>query len=155
MSIRCLGGRAVYLSDLKPASYQHQPYLAGEWELKPDRNVLGEPLRLDGQEYPKGLGMHSQSIVSYDLNGKFQTFRATAGVDDAAQTGGSVVFAVEVDGKPVFQSEPQTAKQPALQLPPIPLAGAKRLTLRVEFGEFGDVLDYADWCDAVLIRPDE
>ncbi len=153
VSIRCLGGRAVYVSDLQPASYEHQPYLAGKWELKRDLNVLGESLRLDGQEYPKGLGMHSRSVVSYDLNGEFQTFRATVGVDDAAQTGGSVVFAVEVDGKQVFQSEPQTARQPALNLPPISVAGAKRLTLRVEFGEFGDVRDYADWCDAVLIRP--
>ncbi len=155
VSIRCLGGRAVYLSDLEPARYEQQPYLAGHWDLKPDRNVLGEPLRLDGREYPKGLGMHSRSAVSYDLDGKFQTFRATAGVDDAAQAGGSVVFKVDVDGKQIFQKGPQTAGQSALMLPPISVAGAKRLTLRVEFGQFGDVRDYADWCDAVLIRPPE
>ncbi len=85
ISIRVLGGRAVYLSDLKPARYEHKPFLAGAWELKSDRNVLGEPLRLDGREYPKGLGMHSQSAVSYDLNGEYQTFRGTVGLDDAAE----------------------------------------------------------------------
>src|SRR5690606_30290996 len=110
MAIRPLGGRAVYLSDLAPAEYEHQPYHAGSWELKADRNVLGEPLRLDGKEYPKGLGLHSRSIVTYDLSGNYESFRATVGVDDAAGSGGSVIFAVEVDGKPVFQSKPQTAK---------------------------------------------
>jgi hypothetical protein len=152
MSIRFLGGRAVYLSDLTPGEYKHKPYLAGPWELKSDRNVLGEPLRLDGVEYPKGLGMHSQSKATYDLDGEYQLFRATIGVDDAAERNGSVVFVVEVDGKEVFRSEPQTAAQPAIKLPLITLAGARKLTLRVEFGEFGDVLDYADWCDAVLIK---
>lgn len=153
ISIRCLGGRAVYLSDLTPSAYRHAPYLAGSWELKSDKNVLGEPLRLDGIECPKGLGMHSQSAVTYELAGKFQTFRATVGLDDAATGRGSAVFVVEVDGKEAFRSEPQTAKHPAIELPPIPVAGANQLMLKVEFAEFGDVLDYADWCDAVLIKP--
>ncbi len=152
-AIRCLGGRAVYVSDLPPVDYKHTAYLAGTWELKTDKNVLGQPLRLDGVEYPKGLGMHSQSSASYDLAGKYQTFRARIGLDDAAGGRGSAVFAVEVDGKEVFRSEPQTAQAAGIELPPIPLAGAKRLTLKVEFGPFGDVLDYADWCDAVLIKP--
>jgi hypothetical protein len=99
--------------------------------------------------------MHGQSSVSYDLNGEYQTFRAAVGVDDAADNRGSVVFVVEVDDKEMFRSEPQTAKHPAIELPAISLAGAKRLMLKVEFGEFGDVLDYADWCDAVLVREAE
>jgi hypothetical protein len=152
VSMRCLGGRAVYLSDLDPAQYAHKPYLAGRWELKTDRNVRGEPLFLDGQEYPKGLGMHSQSQVSYDLKGEYQTFRAVIGVDDAAQGQGSVAFVVEVDGEEKYKSAPQTARDAAVNLPSISVAGANRLTLKVEFAEFGDALDYANWCDAVLIR---
>ncbi|MCA9068385.1 MAG: NPCBM/NEW2 domain-containing protein [Planctomycetaceae bacterium] len=151
-TVRPLSGRVVYLSDLKPAKYEHHPYLAGDWALKTDRNVLGTPLQLDGREYPKGVGMHSQSRVTYNLNGEYETFRATVGVDDAAKTGGSVVFVVEVDGKEVFRSKPQTAKNEAIPLEPISLERAKQLILRVEFAEFGDVLDYADWADAVLIR---
>lgn len=151
-SIRPLSGRAIYLSDLEPAKYEHRPYLAGEWELKADRNVLGEPLRLDSKEYPKGLGMHSQSQVTYNLNGEYETFHATIGLDDAAKNGGNAVFVVEVDGKEVFRSQPQTAKNAAMTLDPISLQDAKQLTLRVEFAEFGDVLDYANWVDAVLIR---
>lgn len=152
LSMRRLGGRAVYLSDLRPIQYEHKPYLAGQWDLKTDQNVRGEPFYLDGQEYPKGLGMHSQSSVSYDLKGEYQTFRATIGVDDAADNQGSVVFEVEVDGETKYKSDPQTARHTAIKLPPVSLAGAKRLTLRAEFAEFGDTLDYADWCDAVLIR---
>ena len=152
ISIRFLGGRAVYLSDLKPANYKHEPYLDAGWELKADRNVLGEPLRMDGVEYAKGLGMHSQSLVTYDLGGKYQSFRATIGLDDAAGDRGSVVFVVEVDGNEVFRSQPYTGRDKAIPLSPIPLAGAKQLTLKILFAEFGDVLDYANWCDAVLIQ---
>lgn len=151
-AIRPLSGRAVYLSDLKPAKYEHQPFLAGDWKLQADRNVLGVSLRLDGREYPKGIGLHSQSMATYNLGGEYETFRATVGLDDAAKTGGSVVFVVEVDGQEAFRSKPQTAKDPAIVLEPISLKDAKQLTLRVEFAEFGDVLDYADWVDAVLIR---
>ncbi len=152
ISIRCLGGRAVYMSDLAPVDYEHKPYLAGKWDLKTDRNVRGEPLSLDGVEYPKGVGMHSQSSVSYDLKGEYQTFRATVGVDDAAENQGSVVFVVEVDGQEKYKSEPQTARHAATKLPPISVVGAKRITLKVEFAQFGDALDYANWCDALLIR---
>jgi hypothetical protein len=152
VSARCLGGRAVYLSDVSPTLYEHKPYLAGGWELSTDRNILGEPMHLDGQEFPKGLGMHSQSLVSYDLKGEYETFRATIGVDDSAGNQGSVVFVVEVDGQEQYRSEPQTAREKAISLAAIPLRGAKRLMLKVEFAEFGDARDYANWCDAVLLR---
>lgn len=152
VTIRFLGGRAEYLSDLEPAEYRFTPYLAARWPLKNDSNVIGGPLRLQGREFPKGLGMHSQSAVTYKLDGKYQRFQAVIGIDDAAERQGSVVFAVEVDGKRVFESGVLTGSDPPQAIAPIPLRGADRLTLIVEFGPFGDVRDYADFCDPVLIR---
>ncbi len=152
IAIRGLGGRAVYLSDLTPTEYKHQPYLKDHWELKADKNVLGLPLRLGGEEFPKGLGLHSRSVVRYDLKGEYQSFQALAGIDSQTVSGGNVIFAVDVDGKTVLETQPQTARNRAIKLPIIPLVDAKQFTLRVEFSEFGDVRDYANFCDAVLIK---
>ena len=151
-SIRFEGGRVVPLSDLEPAKYEYTPYLSGERDLKRDRSIEGGPLRLRGREYPRGLGMHSRSAVTYDLGGGYRRFEATVGIDDAAQGGGNAVFAVEVDGERVYTSPALTGTDPPLELPPIDLAGKQRLTLVVEYGERADIQDHADWCDAVLVK---
>ena len=152
VSMRFLGGRAVYLSDLKAAEFQFTPYLETRWPLRLDRNVSGGPLRLNGREYAKGLGMHSRSVVSYDLAGEFREFRATVGIDDSVGEKGSVRFAVEVDGERVFTSSLMTGASKPSALAPLNVSGKNRLTLIVEFGELGDILDHANWCDPVLIR---
>ncbi len=151
-SIRFLGGRAMYLSDISPTDYDFTPYLTADWKLRTDQNVLGGPLRLRQREFVKGLGMHSRSRVSYTLDGEYQQFRATVGIDDSANGGGHAEFAVEVDGKRVYTSPPLTGRDAALEIPAINVSGARQLTLIVTYGEFGDVQDHADWCDAVLIR---
>ncbi len=150
--MRFLGGRVVYLSDLTPAEYRFTPYLSSKWKLHADRNVTGSPLRVRGNEYFKGLGMHSKSEVTYDLASKYRRFRATVGIDDEANGQGNVVFAVEVDGQRVFDSHPLTGKSPVLKLNPIDVAGKHRLKLIVEFGQFADIRDYANWCNARLVK---
>lgn len=151
-SMRFLGGRAVYLSDLKPSAYRFTPFLTVMHTLHRDRNVLGDPLRLRGHEYPKGLGMFSRTTVTYQLNGRFRAFQSIVGIDDSTGGDGNAVFAVEVDGRRVFTSGSLGGKSPAKQVGPIPLSGAKQLTLIVDYGERGDIQDRADWCDAVLIK---
>ncbi|MEX0704768.1 MAG: NPCBM/NEW2 domain-containing protein [Planctomycetales bacterium] len=160
-SLRFLGGRAVYLSDLEPADDRHTSYLGATegdrpaWRLARDRGVAGGPLSLRGVPCPKGLGMHSRSAVAYDLNGEFAQLRSAIGIDDAAEGGGNAVFAVEVDGRRVYESPPLTGRSAVLPVGPIDVADAKRLTLIVEFGARGDIQDYADWLDAVLVRRDD
>ena len=35
---------------------------------------------------------------------------------------------------------------------PLDVTGAQRLALIVDYGELADINDWADWCDAVVIR---
>ncbi|HUG91329.1 MAG TPA: NPCBM/NEW2 domain-containing protein [Planctomycetaceae bacterium] len=151
-TIRMLGGRADWLGRLEPDDYRFQPYLSASWPLHKDRNVTGGPLRLDGVEYPFGLGMHSRAAATYDLGGKYRWFHATIGVDDTAGDRGSIVFSVELDGQPVFTSPVLKAADAALRLDPVDLAGRQRLTLLVDYGPWGDVQDYANWCDAAIVK---
>lgn len=152
--MRVLRGRSVFLSDLTPLEQKHTPFLPGsrEWPMQRDRSVSGRPLRLGGRELPKGLGMHSRSTVTYDLAGKYRSFHAVVGLDDASAGEGTATCAVEVDGRRVFEQPALTRSQEPTRLPIIDVIGAKRLTLVVDFGELGDSQDHVDWGDAVLLR---
>jgi len=150
-AIQMLGGRAVYLSDLEPAGYRHVPYLTVSWPFRRDRNVLGGLLRARGQLYLKGLGMHSASRLSYELEGEFERFEAELALDDAAQRRGSVQYRVYVDGREQFQSPPVRGFSAPVPLS-LDIRGARRLDLIVGFGGRADELDRADWLDARLIR---
>jgi hypothetical protein len=150
-SILFLGGRAVYLSDLQPAEYEHTPYLSGDWWLHVDRAIGGGPLVVGGREYLRGIAMHSNSRVTYRLGGEYVRFLTKVGIDDATDGQGSVIFTVEVDGRRVFDSEVMRGGDPPIEFG-VPVEDNQTLTLMVEFAERGDILDHADWAGAVLIK---
>ncbi|MFQ5734616.1 MAG: NPCBM/NEW2 domain-containing protein [Planctomycetaceae bacterium] len=152
VSLRRISPGVVPLSSLAPATYKYTPFLSGKRTLQIDRNVLGGTLSLRGTDYTVGLGMHSKSRASFAVPRGARHFLALVGIDDAARGRGDAVFAVEVDGKRVFESKALTGKDQPVSVGPISLSGAKRLTLIVDFGPFGDILDYADWCDAVIVK---
>ena len=151
VSCHVYGGRVIPLVDREPTEISFVPYLAARWPLVKNSNVLHGPLSLRGTEYGAGLGMHSRMSVTYALSGNEREFRATVGVDDCANGAGSVRFAVELDGKRTWTSDEITGRSAPLDIPPVTVRGAKRLTLIVDFGQKADVSDYSDWCDAVLI----
>ena len=103
--LRVLNGRAVFLSDLTPVEMRHTPFLASarEWPLQRDRSVSGGPLRLGGREFPKGVGLHSRAVVTYELSSTYRAFHAIIGLDDTTTPAGSVTCVVEVDGRRAFE----------------------------------------------------
>ncbi|QDU45275.1 NPCBM/NEW2 domain protein [Symmachiella dynata] len=151
-AMQVVGGRAVYLSDLKPRDYTFTPYLSLRWPLRTDRNATGESLRVGGREYAKGLGTHSQAEITYALDGNYSQFQAVVGIDDHAGRGGNAIAEVLVDEKLVWTSDPLTSGGPPQRIDSIDLSGAQALTLRVLFGQRGDVQDHVDWCDALLVK---
>jgi hypothetical protein len=145
-------GRAVYLSDLAPRDYQHTPYNSVRWPFAADRSVTGSDLRLAGGTYDKGIGLHSQSRLTYTLPRAARRFEALVGLDEQDGRLGHVIVQVLADGQPLLDPAPElTADAPPrplrLQLP----KGARELTLVVEFGRGGEVQDHVDWADARVI----
>lgn len=157
LSIDMRGGRAVYLSDLVPKSYEHRPYLGLSWPLAHDRAVSGRPLRLaaraETRTFDKGLGMHAPSQATYALDGSFRWFEAAVGIDAKAGARGQARISVLVDGK---EAESASKKEIIAAGQPLDLRidirKARTLTLRVDLGDFGDVQAHVDWADARLIR---
>ncbi|MES2793950.1 MAG: NPCBM/NEW2 domain-containing protein [Planctomycetota bacterium] len=152
VSLQFLGGRVTYLAELEPKEYVSTPYLSRKWPLRKNQNAVGGPLRLGGKEYARGLGLHSQSLVTYSLNQQYTVFQATIGIDAVTEGRGSVIFRVLADGKPLFTSDVVRGKTPAIVVGPLPMKDVGQLTLAVDFADQGDILDHADWCDALLIK---
>jgi hypothetical protein len=146
-------GRAVYLSDLKPRRYEHTPYLGVRWPYTVDASVAGNELRLGGSTHDKGIGMHSQSRLTFGLDGGYQWFEAWVGLDERTGNEGSVVVGVQVDGKQIDlgAAKELTGRSKPLAVR-VSVAGARELTLEVLFGRHGDVQDHVDWVDARLIK---
>ncbi len=151
VSCHLFGERLIPLTDYEPAKVEYTPYFSAKWPLVRNANVQHGPLTLRATEFVTGLGMHSRMAVTYELRGIEREFQATVGIDDVAKGAGSVIFAVELDGRRIWTSPELTGQSPATTIGKIDLSGGKRLTLLVDFGELADVSDYADWCDAVLI----
>jgi len=139
------------LSQRTPVKTNYKPYLSGERSLRRDRNVLGSPLVVRGTESAVGLGMMSAMSATYRIEPGDAEFRARVGIDDTADGRGSARFRVQLDGQTVWESDEITGRMPGVPVPAQTLTGHKELTLQVDFGNAGDVGDYADWCDAVIV----
>jgi hypothetical protein len=150
-SIEILDSRWRWLSGMTPHSFEHTPQLALTWPLGVDRNARGRALRLGGRTYTRGLGVHSKSVLRYQLDGQFSRFLAVAGLDDSAGDYGDVHAVVIVDGEPRWRRDHMRAKRAPEQIE-VDLTGARMLELHVDFGANGDLQDYFNWADAGLVR---
>src|SRR5262249_25500077 len=141
----------VYLSEREPAAVRYVGYVGPTRPLRKDSSVEGHPLRLGGQTYDRGLGMQSRTLVAYRLAPGDRRFQALVGLDDRAGPLGSVVFRVLVDDQERFASSPLSARDIPKMID-LDVTGAKVLILLTEFGERGEVRDFADWVEARIIR---
>jgi len=146
-------GRAVFLSDIKPKSYEHTPFLDVSWPLVADAAVSGRSLRLAGSTFDKGLGTHSQCRITYALDGGYRWFEALVGLDERSGKRGRVRIGVLVDGKEqdLGWNKELTSKDAPLPVR-IDVSKARELTLLVRFGSYGDVEAHVNWADARLVR---
>ncbi len=146
--------RVVYLSDLEPTDYRHEPFLNLSWPYRTDRSVTGTHLRADGRIYFKGLGTHSAARLSYRLDESYERFEAELAIDDSTEGHGSVQYRILVDGTEKYASPIVRGNDPPLSVK-VEMTGAKRLELIVDYAEQADQQDHANWLDARLIRAAE
>ena len=107
----------------------------------------GNPMSLDGIPYAKGLGVHADSDVRFNLRGTCSgRFLAHVGIDDEVQYG-SVVFQVWLDNVMVFDSGVMEASDPR-KVVNLPIAGRRALRLVVTDAGDGNGYDHADWAGA-------
>jgi hypothetical protein len=146
--------QSVPISDLEVSEFQSVNFLGGPgWPLVRDGSVGDGDLAVGGGSYDKGLGVHSASRLSYELQGAFRRFEALVGLDDHNGRSGQVRIRILLDGKP--RALDWDGKLTHFQGPrrvSLKIQGAKILTLIVDFGPNADVQGRVDWVDARLIR---
>lgn len=153
-SLTCLGGGAVFASDLEPTDVQ-QAGVDGDvvhgWQR--DHNVLGAPLQVAGRSHGKGLGVHSRSRLSFRVPAGAARFWTRVGLDDSVRTLPllpDVSVRIEVDGKVVFARDGLRAGQ-LVDPGPLPVAAGAVVVLDVDVGRGRDLGDRVDWLSPVFL----
>ena len=150
MTIR--SDRVVYVSDLKPVAQKTEGILHRPWPPRFDKNAVGDPISLDGRKYLRGLGVHSRTELVFEIDGDYEMFVATIGLDDSVRPRGSVVFRIIGDGEPLFDSGTVTGRDKPKDVR-VDVTQVKTLGLIVDYGDELDIADHADWADARLLKP--
>jgi len=122
-----------------------------------DRSFGGKRLAIGSRSFDKGLGWAANTVLIYNLDGQYERFQSTVGVDQevaaAINPSASVFFTAFVDGRLVFESGAMRADTPAREVN-VEVRGARMLMLRMScnWDDNGKSdHDHGDWADARLI----
>lgn len=138
-----LADEVCYLSDIKPSK------VVGQYQN--DKSIGGRKIRVNDQDYEKGIGALSGSELVYTLDGTWDRLAGHVGMDDEVGNGGSVMFRVYADGNIIFESPRQTSAS-VKQLMELNIRGVKELRLVLLDCGDGSENDHGDWVDVKLIR---
>lgn len=151
-SIHVATDQVVRLADLEPVAVKEHGLFALTFKHRVNKSVGGRPLTMAGRRYASGIGTHSFCELQYDLAGKYSTFVALVGIDDEARPRGDAAVTFLADGKAVGEPLRVTGADKPRQVR-VSVKGAKRLTIRVDFGADGlGVGDHVDFASARLVK---
>lgn len=152
--------------NVKTPERQTEQYLGNDWKSNVSSYEPKENLAYDGQQltlkngasstktYTKGLGVHADSTITYDLTKApyvgYEQFTADIGIQVNTNTSADVIFEVWVDGVQRYTSGLMTTTT-SLKSPSIAISGATELKLVVR-KNVNDWYDHANWADAKLTR---
>lgn len=150
-SVRFRGGQMTSLADLEPIEVEETPYFGRRRPWRRDATLSGEPIRIDGVAYARGVSVQSRTVLTYDLDARFVRFEALVGFDESARGKGRVDCRVLADGKELYANPDLRGDGPPARLT-LPVEGVRRLALVVDFGEGEDTGDRLIWADPRLYR---
>ena len=150
-TVRFRGGEMTYLSDLVPGKVEETPFFGRRARWRKDVGLDGGPLKVGGRTYEHGLAVHSRTSLTYDLDGRYATFEAVVGFDEGAGVRGRVDCRVFADDAEVYANPDLRADAPPVRLS-VPVKGAGRLRLVVDFGPDQDTGDRVVWANPRLYR---
>lgn len=152
-------GKVQYLTELTPQSTTWEGYFGTGtgtdivtqfYQPRSDQGFNGQPLRLRGETYARGLAIHSRTELIYRLPGQFRRFVAVAGIDDVVTPHGDVHLTIWGDNRLLFEQQIRGGDDP-LSLD-LDISGASRLRILVDYGEHLDVADHLNLCEARVLK---
>lgn len=133
----------IPLSDLKYESHRQ-----GWGNMGQNKSIEGNPLTIDAQKFENGFGTHAASETTYDIGGKYSSFRTSFGLDDESLCSEGVQVEILGDGNvlaqsPVFQNGSVLTLTANVQ-------GVQKLTLKT-IPHNGIDCTHVDFVNSVLI----
>jgi len=138
----------IFLSDLK-----YETLVSDRMVPQNDRSVDGNTLQIGKTYYPKGIGTHARSEITYRfLPPGYRYFVAEVGIDAEVpeDSPASVVFSVFSDGTVMYESPVMKPGMPP-RFVRVCLAGRRSITLKVSDAGDGIEGDHADWAMARFV----
>jgi chitodextrinase len=150
-SVTTTSGSNTYISDLSWVGTPVNGWGPVEKDTSNGESAAGDggTITLNGVTYAKGLGVHANSQVTYNLGGSYSRFVSDIGVDDEVGSAGSVVFQVWADGIKIYDSGLMTGSS-ATRTVNVAVTGVNQLQLVVTDGGDNNNSDHADWAGAYL-----
>ncbi len=134
--------KIIWLNDMPTSKFN------SDWgTAKANLSIDGNPLKINGVTYSKGIGTHAIASNAFNLHGTSLNFNAKVGLDD--ESTGSVEFTIKVDNVIAYQSGVMTKGNAAKEIN-VDLKGAQLLEISVSDGGNGNGSDHADWVDAFI-----
>jgi hypothetical protein len=152
-AIEQVNGPAAWLSGRPPAESVYVPFFGNgqEYPARMDATVDGSrDLRFGGKTFRRAVGVHAYSKLTWPLDGAYAAFRTQYAVDERL-TQADMTVRIKVGDKIVH--EKQNVRGGTLsQVITVDLAGAKSLTLEVDYGSGTDVQDRLVWLEPALLK---
>ncbi len=118
-----------------------------------DLSVDGNPIKIGGTSYSKGIGTHANSIFAVKFSGKGIRFTSAVGIDDEkAGAGGHAVFSVWANGKKLVESPMMRGGQKAHVID-LDVSKLDVIVLKVDTDNIDSA--HADWADATVSMLDD
>ncbi len=145
----------VYVSDI-PWSYMVNGWGPAERNMSNYDLAAGDGsvIKLNGVQYPKGIGCHAFSEIRVDMGGNYKQFTSKVGLEDTSEAvagaNGDVQFEVWVDGVRKYLS-PVMYAATTTQNVVVDVTGGQELRLIVNTVDGNNTGDHAAWADAKLL----
>ncbi len=99
--------------------------------MRRNGSVSGQPLRIAGRRFIRGVGGQARSELTVQLDGRAEYFVAQVGVDGAAEDRGRIEFIVMGDGRELWRSGEMRGRAPAKECR-VELRGVNEATLIID-----------------------
>lgn len=152
-------GKIEYLSEMQPLVSQWKPYfelfaqLPASQELNQPRvnqALEGGPLLVGGKSYRRGLALRSGTELAYRLPDGFNRLTMLAGIDDRVGEAGAVQLTILGDDRELYSEAIRGGESP--KTIDVEIAGIRKLTIAVDYGDDLDIADHLDLCDARISK---
>lgn len=150
LRIDVLSDKLTWLSSLAGKTEQ-TPAFDRVWPWTIDRSLMGKGLVIAGKVFAHGLVLVPRTRITYELDGRYDSFEAMLGIDDRGGPQAHAIFRVMVDGKTAFESEPMTLGMPAKPIR-VELAKCRVFAIEADFGKNFDIGDLCTFADARLLQ---